>query len=293
MDRQIKADLSLFLVTIGWGASFLLTKNSLDSLETYNFLAIRFFIAFVLSSLVFYKKMMNIDKNTMKNGLMLGVLLFTTYAFQTVGLGYTTVSKSAFITGLNVVLVPVLAALILKKTPEKKIIFSTILAFVGLGLLTLNKNIEGINIGDIYTLISAVAIALYVIMVGKFTVKSESVSLAIIQFGVVLVLSLLFTFTTETPTININSTTWITIVFLSVVCTSGAFIIQSVAQKFTSPSHTALIYTCEPVFAAIFGYIFLRELLNIKGMIGAGLIVFSMLLMEINLKGLLHKEKSV
>jgi len=292
MTNQRKADISLFLVTIGWGISFLLTKNSLDFLETYNFLAIRFLLAFFISYGIFYKKFKNVNKKTVKYGIGLGILLFLHYALQTVGLNYTTVSKSAFITGLNVIMVPVFSAIIIKKVPERKVVFSTIIAFAGLGLLTLNGNIDGVNIGDIYTLLCAFVFALYIILVGKYTVKVESISFATIQLGVVGILSLITSFMIESPVVPTEIAAWGNIIFLSVVCTSGAYLVQNVAQKYTSPSHTALIYTGEPVFAAFFGYIFLEELLSFRGTLGAVMILSGMLIVEVNFKKLLKSKKS-
>ncbi|MFO7887360.1 MAG: DMT family transporter [Eubacteriales bacterium] len=291
MTNQRKADISLFLVTIGWGISFLLTKNSLDFLETYNFLAIRFLLAFFISFGIFYKRFKNLNKKTVKYGIGLGILLFLHYALQTVGLNYTTVSKSAFITGLNVIMVPVFSALIIKTIPERKVIFSTIIAFTGLGLLTLNGNIDGVNIGDVYTFLCALVFALYIILVGKYTVKVESISFATIQLGVVGILSLITSFMIESPIIPTEAAAWGNIVFLSVVCTSGAYLVQNVAQKFTSPSHTALIYTGEPVFAAFFGYIFLGELLSFRGTLGALMILSGMLIVEVNFKKLFRSKK--
>jgi drug/metabolite transporter (DMT)-like permease len=295
MTKQVKADLALLFVTIGWGASFMLTKNALAHLETYNFLAIRFFVAFVISAIIFRKQMLKIEKKTLKYGVILGVILFASYAFQTVGLNYTTVSKSAFITGFNVVLVPFFSTILMKNKLDLRSYVSVGMAFVGLAFLTLNHSISNINIGDLYTLICAIITAVYIILVGKYTVKVESISFAIIQIGTVCVLSLLFSFITETPTITTNTSAWISIIILSVVCTSGAFIIQMVAQKFTSPTHTALIYTGEPVFAGIFGYIFVHEVLGLRGIFGAVLIISGMLMSEIDFKIILqnvfHRNK--
>lgn len=292
MTKQLKADISLLLVTIGWGASFILTKDSLSELSTYNFLAVRFLLAFFISSAIYYKRMIKIDKNTLKYGLILGLLLYAHYAFQTVGLNYTSASKSAFITGLNVILVPVFSAFLMKNVPSKKVTISVILAMVGLGFLTLNQNIDGINIGDIYTLICAVIFAFYIIYVGKYTKNVDSISMAIIQLGVVGVLSLLTTFMIENPTISISIGGWINIIILAVICTSGAYIVQSVAQKFTTPNHTALIYTGEPVFAGIFGFVFFDEYLGIKGTFGAVLILSGMLMAEVNFKKLFNTKEN-
>jgi drug/metabolite transporter (DMT)-like permease len=273
MRKQLIADIGLFLVTVGWGSSFILTKNSLDSMSTYNFLAVRFILAFIISSLIFLKNIIKIDKKTLKYGFFLGAILFSSYAFQTVGLNYTTPSKSAFVTGINVILVPIFSSLLMKIIPPKKSIISVILAFIGLGLLTLTQNITGVNIGDIYTFLCAVIFAMYIILLGKYTLQTESVSLAIIQLAVVGILSLITTFLIENPIMPSGKGLWFNIIFLSMVCTSGAFIIQSVAQRFTTPTHTALIFTGEPVFAAIFAYFIYGEILSLKGIIGSTLIL--------------------
>lgn len=284
MSKHLKADISLLLVTIGWGASFLLTKNSLSELATFNFLTIRFFLAFILAFMIFFKKIINVDKKTLKYGVILGVVVYATFALQTLGLNYTTASKSAFITGFSVILVPVFSAIIMKKIPDKKVIFSVFIAFIGLGLLTLNKNISGINIGDIYTFICAIVCAIHVLLVSKYTKESESIALATIPIGVCAVLSLITSLAFENPIIPTSTTVWINIIILSVVCTLGAFIIQSVALKFTSPTHAALIYTAEPVFAAIFGYIILGEMLSNNGLLGALLILTGMTITEVDFK---------
>ena len=290
MTKQIKADIALLLVTVGWGTSFILTKNTISQMPTYNFLAIRFLLAFIISAIIFSKQMLKIGKKELKYGIMLGALLYGTYAFQTVGLNYTTASKSAFITGFNVVLVPVFFTLLMKKRLDKKSYISVILAFIGLAFLTLNQNISNINIGDVYTLICAFLCAFHIIFVGKYTVNVESISFAVIQIGTVGILSLITSLMVEKPVIPSNYNAWISIVILSVVCTSGAFIVQSVAQNYTSPTHTALIYTGEPVFAGIFAFIFIGEVLGLRGMIGAALILVGMITSEVDFKTIFSKK---
>lgn len=284
LKKQIKADFSLFMVTLAWGSTFILTKYAIDWMPMYNFLAIRFAMAFIVSSAIFYKRMMKINREVLKYGVIIGSMMFFLYAFQTAGLLYTTASKSAFITGMTVIMVPVFSSIIIKRRPEKKVAYCTVLAFIGVGLLSLNGSMDGVNIGDVLTLISAFAGAIFIILVGKYTVKVDSVVLAITQFAVVSVTCAIVSLIFETPVLPPNTMVWADILFLSIVCTAGAFIVQNLAQKFTSPTHVALIFTGEPVFAAIFGYVFIGEVLSAQGMIGAVLIVFSMFLMEIDLK---------
>ncbi|OPJ56287.1 DMT family transporter [Alkalithermobacter paradoxus] len=292
MKKQLKADLALLLVTIIWGSTFVLTKNALESLETYNFLAIRFVIAFVVSSIVFWKNMKNINKNTLKYGFLVGILLFSAYATQTIGLLYTSASKSGFITGFAVVIVPIASALLLKKLPEKESIIGVTCAIVGLALLSLDSNLKP-NIGDFYTLLCAFGYAFQIILVGKYTNEVDSIAFAIIQIGTVALFSILFTFMLETPVIPSNSKAWTAILVTSVFATSGAYIVQTTMQKFTSATHTALIYSGEPVFSAIFAYILLGEILSTQGIIGSILIFVGMIISEVDLKSLFKKKEDI
>jgi drug/metabolite transporter (DMT)-like permease len=286
MTKQVKADLSLLFVTFGWGASFMLTKISLGHLQTFNLLATRFLVAFLIAALVFIRQMIKIDKKSFGYGMGLGFILFVSYAFQTTGLNYTTASKSAFITGSAVVFVPIILTVLTRSKLEMKAYISVIMAFIGLGFLTLNGSISDVNIGDIYTLISAVIGACYLILVGKYTVKVESISFAITQIFSVGIFSLLFSFIIEKPIITKDTNTWICILLLSIICTAGAFIVQMMAQKYTSPTRTALIFTAEPVFAGLFGYFFFNEVLGLKGLFGALLILAGMLVAELDYKAL-------
>lgn len=292
MSKQLKADLALLGVTIIWGSSFILSKNSLDHLETFNFLAIRFLISALLSSIIFYKNMIHIQKDTLKYGILIGIILFTGYAFQTVGLNYTTASKSGFITGFCVVIVPVLSALLLKQKPERAAVIGVVLALVGLGFLTLDSSLS-LNIGDFLTLIGALMFALHIITVGKYTVSVDSIALGIVQIAVVGILSLLFTVTIETPMIPKGVEVWTSILILAVLATSVAFIVQNAMQKFTSPTHTALIYTGEPVFSALFAYILAGEILTKGGVFGGVLILLGMMIAELDWKNIFARKNKL
>ncbi|BEP27802.1 DMT family transporter [Helicovermis profundi] len=293
MTNSKKADLALLFVTFGWGSSFLLSKNVINQIEVFNFLWVRFLLAFVIAILIFYKRMLKIDKTSLINGFVIGLILFSGFAFQTVGLNITTVSKSAFITGLSVILVPVLMSFYKKKLPGIQIIVSVAMAITGLGLLTLTNGVSSLNLGDILTLVSSFLFAMHIISVGALTHKSDSITMAIIQIGTVGVLSLIASFIFEKPTINLSVNAWGSLIVLSVICTLGAFVIQSIAQKYTSSTHTALIYSMEPVFASIFSYIFIGEVLGLFGTIGALMIVFGMIVAELDFGILIRKKEKV
>lgn len=290
MKQQSKADLALLMVTVGWGASFILTKNALQDLATFNFLALRFLTAFFLSASFFLKRLRKVDRKTLISSIVVGTILFAGYAFQTIGLHYTTISKSAFITGFAVVLVPLITAFSSRQLPQSTAILGSVSALIGIGLLSLN-GITGVNLGDFLTLLAAVAFAYHIIAVGHFTTGSDSMLLGIIQIGVVGFWSLLASFFFEIPIIPSGVGVWTNLIILSVLCTCGAFITQSIAQQYTTATHTALIYSGEPVFASIFAYFWIGEVLSGRGLVGATLILSGMLVAELDLSLLFGASK--
>lgn len=296
--NQLKADLALLFVTLAWGASFLLTKNALDGLETFNFLAVRFGIATLISAVIFLKDLIRMSQKTLLLGIGVGALMFASYALQTVGITMTTISKSAFITGTSVLMVPLFMALFLKRMPDKSSLLGAFMAFIGLALMTLTGgsaevgSASGLNLGDFLTLLCAVGFALYILAVGKYTVLVDSVPFAIVQLGTVAVFSAITSFLFENPIMPSGGNAWFAILFLAIICTSMAFIVQNVAQKYTTSTHTALIFSGEPVFAAIFAYVAIGEVLGLNGIIGGGLILMGMLAAELNILDKLKKRQS-
>lgn len=283
MKKSIKADLALLFVTLTWGISFIMTKNAIAEIAVFNFLALRFVIAFVLSSAFFYRNMRKPDRQSVLYGLFVGFILFSGYAVQTIGLQYTTTSNSAFITGLSVVMVPLFSSLIFKTRVKTSAKMGVVVAVFGLALLTLN-GVDGFNKGDFFTLLSAVCFAFHIIAVGELTNRTDSIQFAIMQIGGVGFYSLLVSWIFETPTLAFPSATWLNILFLAVFCTSAAFITQSIAQRYTTSTHTALIYINEPVFAAFFGYVIAGEILGVRGVIGGLLMLSGILIAELDIK---------
>ena len=291
MNAKIKADFALVFVTLTWGISYLLTQNTIENIEVFNFLAVRFSIGFFVSSLIFYKKIIKLDWKMIKYGVIVGSTLFLGFAAQTIGLLYTTTSKSAFITGVAVVLVPVLVAVFFKERIRREVVFGVVLAVAGLGFLTLN-DINGLNIGDVLTLIAAFAFAMHIILVGHYTVKTESIQFAIMQIGTVAILSWITSIIFETPSLNFSLDSWGSMLFLGMFCTSVAFIVQTIAQRYTTSTHTALIYANEPVFAAMFGYLLVGEILGVRGILGAVLILSGMLISELDIRKIFKSKEA-
>ncbi|MBU8878868.1 DMT family transporter [Bacillus sp. FJAT-29790] len=283
MKMQLRADLMLLMITFFWGASILLTKIGLNYLQEYNLISLRFFIAFLLSGVVFYKHLFKTDLKTVKYAFILAVILFIVYVFATFGTKYTSISNAGFLFSLTVIFIPILSSIFLKQKPEKKVVFGIVLAILGIGLLTLNKQLQ-IGYGDIFCILCALFYAVHIMITGSIAKHVNPISLGVLQLGFVGVLSFIFSILMETPKFPANSESWYSILALSIFCTAIAFIVQIIAQRHTTPTHTGLIFTLEPVFAAVFAFIFTGETLTFKGYLGATLLLISVLIAELDFK---------
>ncbi|SET34846.1 Permease of the drug/metabolite transporter (DMT) superfamily [Natronincola peptidivorans] len=293
MKKQLKADLMLILVALFWGGSYILTKVGLEEIQVFNLIALRFILAFLLAAVVFYKRLATADFKTIKYAFFLAVILFSVFITATFGVKYTTVSNAGFLISLTVVLVPIISSLFLKQKPEKKVVIAICLAFVGIILLTLNEELR-INKGDILCIMCALLYALHIITTGLLTADVDSVSLGVIQLGFVGLFSIAFSLSIETVKLPSSSITWFAVIFLSVFCTAIAFIVQTTAQQYTTATHTGLIFALEPVFSAVFAYIFIGETLSLRGYIGATILLVSIIVAELDFNALLsmrHTDK--
>jgi len=280
LSKQLRSDLVLVLVTIIWGSTFIIVKNAIEILPVYNFLFIRFSIAFFLLAIIFYKKLLKIDKRTLIISSAIGTMLFAGYAFQTMGLMYTSASKSGFITGFSVVLVPIFEALFLKSKPSRAAVTGIVLAVIGLFLLTTNVNFS-INFGDFLTLLCAFAFAMHIILIAKFASSVDTFVIATLQIGVVAILSGIASFTFETPVIPTNLSVWGAIIITGVFATAFAYVAQNTMQAYTTATHTALIFSLEPVFSAVAAFLIAGEVMSLKAITGGIFMLLGIILAEI------------
>lgn len=278
-SRQIVADSSLLLVALIWGATFVMVKEAVSQIGVFTFLTFRFLFAALVLVFIFWPRLRASSPREFLAGALVGLFLFGGYALQTIGLKYTSVSKTGFITGLSVVIVPLLSTLLLRQKPNPNALVGVLLATTGLGLLTL----RGLSMasGDLWVLGGAVAFALQIVALGRFAPQMETSSLATTQVASVALLSAPLAWAMEGSPSQMSGQVWLAISFTGIMATSLAFLAQSKAQRFTSPTHTALIFATEPVFAAIFGYLLLQERLGWRGLLGCALILAGMVVGEI------------
>lgn len=285
MNKQKQADLMLFIVTLFWGASYLLIKISLDYMGEINLIALRFSIGFILSFIVFYKRILKVDFKTVKYAMILSSILFVDYIILNYGIKYSSVTNAGFINSLTVIFIPVLSAVFFKQKPEKQVMAGIFLCTIGIGLLTINGRFQ-VGFGDIMCMLNAVLYAVHIIITGKLTKGADSVSLGVLQLGFVGLYSTIFSFIFETPTLPSNFQCWTAVIVLSIFCTAFAFVVQTISQQYTSPSHTGLIFTLEPVFSAVIAFFFAGEVLTARGYFGAVILLAGVLLGEVDIKSL-------
>lgn len=294
MNKQLRADLILILVTICWGASFYLVDITLAELDSLTLLAYRFMGAFIIVFLFFFKKALDVNIKTLLYSLYAGIFLAITYFMSVIGVANTSVTNAAFLCAMSVVFTPILSIFFNKIFPNAKFIFVVFLCVVGMALLTLGDNFS-IAIGDFYSLCCAFAFAINLIIT-ELALKNEDVKplqLGIYMLGFVGVIVTILAFIFEKPTLPQTPKIWGAIIFLTIICTAITTILQAIAQKDTSANHVGIIYTLEPIFASIIAYIFAGEVLKLKGYFGAFLMIISILIMEIDFSVILQKNKKI
>lgn len=273
------ADGSLVGVAAVWGLTFVTVKNAIILLPPFSFNFYRFSLATLVMLLFTLPRSKGINKSTIRAGLWLGVLLFSGYSFQTVGLLYTSASHAGFITGLSVVFVPLIGTFISRQWPGTGIIIGVICATTGLAFFSAGQLFH-FNFGDILVLFCAVSFALHIIYVGKYSPHHSTLWLVTWQIATVAMLSGITALFFEPRVNGLVSAVWPALIITALFATCLAFFMQNYMQRFTSPSHTAIIFTTEPVFAAFFAVWLLQETLPSKAYWGGTFIVAGMLLSE-------------
>jgi drug/metabolite transporter (DMT)-like permease len=282
MTKQLKADLSLLAVTVVWGASFPIMSIAFKSVPPYSFIAMRYILSALILGIVFIKRFKGFNREMLKPGILIGLALGVGCILQAVGLVYTTPSKSGFITGLNVVFVPIFIALLYKTLPDFKTNIGVVLSVSGLALMSISGGM-GINIGDFLTLLSAVAFAVQIILVDKFSKNSDLAILTTIEFLTVGLLSTVPAAFVEDFNMDLNLFAVGAVIFTAIFCTIFAYGLQNVAQAYTTPTHTAIIFLAEPVFSAIFS-VFIGDKLSGRIFWGCLLILLGMIVINFKME---------
>jgi drug/metabolite transporter (DMT)-like permease len=294
--KQLLADSSLILVVLVWGATFVMVQDAVREWPVFAFLALRFTIASVaFVPVLLWKKTRSpqlvqaqrdarraSNRAILLPAIVIGVALASGYAFQTAGLLYTTPAKAGFITGLSVVMVPLGAAAFLRQPASPPAVVGVILATAGLALLSLNQDLQ-VGLGDLLVFFCAISFAGQILLMARYAPRSSAFRLAALQILTVAIVTGLISLFTEVPggLPPLTEKVLFAAVFTGLLATTVAFTLQAAAQRFTSATHTALIFSLEPVFAAIASYLLIGEQFTARILVGGGLILAGMLSAEL------------
>ena len=272
----------LILVTIVWGSTFFIVKDTVATVNEYLIVFVRTGLAFGAMFLfqLFNDRKKLFNKKAFIHGSILGVLLAITYASQTIGLKFTSTGHSAFITSSAVVIVPFLMFFFYKYKLLKIDITAIIIVFAGLFLLTYDFETQ-MNIGDLITIITAAAYAIHVVLAGRIVKKTDATTIVTYQFFAAAMLSFLVWIITDHEPVHISPKAGYSLLYLGLIGTLFCYYIIVWVQKYVSSLKVAIIFSLEPVFASFFGYWALHEVLNTKELIGAGLILSGVLIHSI------------
>jgi drug/metabolite transporter (DMT)-like permease len=276
MDR-FKAAVLLLTTTFFWGVTFTVVKEAVASVDVFVFLSQRFILAFILILPVSMIRGRRPDMGTVRRGCVMGVFLFGSYAFQTFALLSTSASNTAFLTGLNVVMVPVISAFMLRQRIPGVIRIAVLLSIAGLFLLCGNGT-WNFTTGDILASVCALCVSLHLISTGEFARQSDFYWLTAVQLGVVALLSVAGALVRGKQILVWYPGLLGTLIVCSLIATVFAFLVQTSMQRFISHTNTALIFCTEPVFAAAYAWFAINERLGLYGLGGVLLILAGMVL---------------
>ena len=288
--KRILPKFALFSAALIWDSSFFIVKNTVDIFPTNFLLAIRFTIGCLLLCVLFPKKLTQLNRTCLWQGIVLGLLIFTAYCIQTIGLTDTTPGKNAFLTAAYCILVPFLYWITDKRRPDLYNFSAAFLCLAGIGLVSFDGSFS-MRFGDAMTLISALFFAAHIVAGARFGGKSDPILLTILQFGTAAVCSWVLGFTTETFPKEIPLNAALGLLYLAVFATTIALLLQNIGLKYADPTSGAILLSLESVFGVLFSMLFYQERLTLR--LGAGfLLIFIAVILSETKLSFLRKKRS-
>ncbi|MGE7911941.1 DMT family transporter [Lysinibacillus xylanilyticus] len=278
--KKYIADGMLLVTAIVWGSGFVITAIALEYLTAYQVMAGRFLLASIILTVLFGYKLKKASKSVIWKGILLGSILYIAFALQTVGLQYTTPSKNAFLTAVNVIIVPLIAFAVYKRRIDGYEIIGSIIAIIGIGFLSLQGSLT-MNIGDALSLACAVAFAFDIFCTNLFVQKEDAIALTIIQFITASVIGVLVVVGQGDIPTTFEKEAIYSIIYLAIFSTTLAYLFQNIANQYTSATKAAIILSTESFFGMVLSVIFLHEILTSRMVVGAILILLAILIAEV------------
>lgn len=282
LAESSRAELALAGVTIIWGSTFVLVKSALVEVSTVVFLTMRFAVAAVVLTLIYRQA---VRREGVGPGILAGALLFVAYFFQTKGLEFTTASKSAFLTGLSIPMVPLASSIVYRVRPRLFEVVGVLIASAGMALMTLPAEGFSIGRGDFLSLLCAVAFALHIVVVSHYSPVVGFESVAVLQVVTAALLGAATFRFAEPMRFHGGWGVAAAVLITGLLATALAFTTMAWAQRYTTATRSALIFALEPVVAWITSWVLLGERLDLRGKVGAVIILAGVLLVELKRSG--------
>lgn len=279
--KELAADAILLLTALIWGSAFAVVKNTLDSFPPAAIIAMRYTIATAITALVFRKRLSGLTRGDVLRGAVVGFLLCAAYIVQTVGLQYTTAGKNAFLTGVYVLLVPFFGVVLFKQKLSRANFIAAALMVAGIGVLSLDGESGGLNVGDVLTLICAVLFAGHIVAVEQGQKKTNTYALIVLQFAFCALYALVYAlcFERHLP-LSFTRESVGGLLYLAVFSTTIAMSMQNIGQSMAPSSHASILLSLEAVFGVIFSSILLGEMVTKRMMLGFA-IIFAALIVSV------------
>ncbi len=286
---RLKGNLILLSAAIIWGTAFVAQRIGAQHVGPFLFNGLRFLLAVLILWPLLRKQNLTLWQNDFKNLFLPGLFLFIASVFQQAGLKYTSAGNAGFVTGLYVVFVPLILAIFLKHKIKIKIWIAVLLASIGLYFLSITENFR-LAPGDGFELIGAIFWAGHVVIIARLVSKVEVVRLAVGQFLVCGLLNLIFVVGFEMDTFTGLSIAWPAIVYTGIFSIAVGFTLQVYGQKFSPPSDAAIILSLEAVFAVLFGFLILDEMMDMRKMAGVLLMFLAMIVAQVDWGNFRHRN---
>lgn len=274
----------LILVTIIWGGGFVASDMALESMRPFQIMAVRFLLGTILMGLISIRSLKGITKSEVKAGGLMGLALFAGFAFQIVGLQYTTPSKNAFLTALNVVIVPFISFLILRKKIGARGIAGAVMSIAGVALLSLDRNFS-LGIGDGLTLICAVGFAFQIFLTSEFVKKYRATVLNFIQMITAFFLSIISLMAFGETQFHVTGKGILSVLYLGVISTTVCYLLQTASQKYVDETKAAIILSLESVFGTLFSILILGEIVTPRMLAGSLIILGAVVISNLSEAG--------
>ena len=284
--KELLADGLLLLTALIWGSAFAVVKNTLDSFAPAAIITMRYTIATALTGIAFRRHLHGLTRADVLRGALVGLLLSAAYIVQTIGLSYTTASKNAFLTAVYVMLVPFFSMALFRQRLRKANFIAAAMMLLGIGLLSLDGESGGLNVGDVLTLLCGALFAGHIIAVERCQRRTDAYALIVLQFGFCALYALVYTLLFERGVpMTFSAGSVGGLLYLAVFSTTIAMSLQNIGQSMAPASHASILLSLESVFGVIFSCLLLGERVTPRMLLGFAVIFAALMVSELTPRG--------